>query len=127
MGSVRRQRARIAWLALVALLGNLVLGMACSAPAKQASDYPAELLGALVICSEHGEKSLSDDGSVPTPTRPCPICSAALSFTLASVAAALIGVLPPPRGRHIAPVFTATFADRLFRGGLGSRAPPLPA
>src|SRR4030095_7167826 len=64
MGAIRQQRTLIAWIAMLALLGNVVAGMFCSPPLKRAgaAGYPTELLGALVICSEHGEQTLPDDG-----------------------------------------------------------------
>ena len=128
MRSIRQHRALIAWIALVALIGNLAVAMACSVPVKkQTSDYPVELLGALVICSEHGETTLPDDGGAPPPSKPCQLCSAALSFTLVLAVAVLFGLMPLPRSEPMRLGFVATFADRLFRAGLGSRAPPLPA
>ena len=55
------------------------------------------------------------------------MCSVALSFTLAAVAAILLGLLTPPRSEPMPVAFVGTCADRLLRAGLGSRAPPLPA
>lgn len=127
MGGIRRHHTLIAWLALAGMIVNLAVAFACCIPAKPAGDYPAELLGALVICFEHGTQTLPDDDGAPAPLKPCPMCSVALSFTLAAVAAILLGLLTPPRSEPIPLVFIATFADRLLRAGLGSRAPPLSA
>ena len=119
MGGIRRHRTLIAWLALAGMIVNLAVAFACCIPTKPIGDYPVELLGALVICS--------DDGGAPALPKPCPMCSVALSFTLAAVAAILLGLLTPPRSEPMPVAFVGTCADRLLRAGLGSRAPPLPA
>ena len=70
MATIRQYRALIAWLGLVALIGNLVTGMFCSVPAKRiAAEFTVELVGAMVICSEHGEQTLPDEGA-PPPQKP---------------------------------------------------------
>ena len=119
--------ARVAaWLALVALVGNVLAAAFCHPPAKQAPlDYPADLLGAFVICS--GAHEGADTGKPPdTPTKPCQICItvAALGLVIALAIVALL--FPATRARWIAISFAATFSNCFKRAGL-SRAPPLPA
>jgi DUF2946 family protein len=127
MATIRQHRALIAWLGLVALIGNLATGLCCSVPVKRmAADFPVELIGAMVICSEHGEQALPDD-SAPPPQKPCQICIAAASLIVALVVAALLALLPLAPGERIAFAFFPTIAHRYCRAGLGSRAPPLPA
>jgi hypothetical protein len=127
MATIRRHRALIAWLGLVALIGNLATGMFCSVPAKRtAADFPVELVGAMVICSAHGEQALPDEGA-PPPQKPCQICIAAAGLLLTLVAAALFALMPLAPPARVAFAFFPTTAHRYCRAGLGSRAPPLPA
>ncbi|MFL4981711.1 MAG: DUF2946 family protein [Xanthobacteraceae bacterium] len=127
MATIRQYRALIAWLGLVALIGNLVTGMFCSAPAKRiAADFPVELVGAMVICSEHGAQTVPDDGTAP-PQKPCQICIAAAGLLLTLVLAALFALLPLAPTERIAFAIFPFIAHRYCRAGLGSRAPPLPA
>jgi hypothetical protein len=130
MGEFRRHRAWIAWVAIIAVLSNVVGAFAFSNFAQPgASDYPVDLLGPLVICTGHGlQAAPSDDGKAPeAPGKHCPMCLTPSVFALiiALVAAALLAPLSVER--RFAPHLCATFADGLRRSGLGSRAPPLPA
>jgi hypothetical protein len=128
MATIRRHRALIAWLGLFALIGNLATAMFCPVPVKRiAADFPVELLGAMVICSEHGEQTLPDDGN-PPPQKPCQICIAAAGLIITLVvAAALLALMPLAPPERIAFAFLPTIASRYCRAGFGSRAPPLPA
>jgi hypothetical protein len=127
MAAIRQYRALIAWLGLVALIGNLITGVFCSAPSKRtATDLPVELVGAMVICTEHGEQTLPDEGA-PPPQKPCQICIAAAGLLLTLVVATLLALLPLAPQERIAFAFVTTVAHRHCRAGLGSRAPPLPA
>ena len=115
---------------MLALLGNVVAGMFCSPPLKRAgaAGYPTELLGALVICSEHGEQTLPDDGAAPpAPTKPCQICTAVANLLVTLVLGVLLALMPLAAGARLAPDFLRAFARPYCRAGLGSRAPPLPA
>jgi Protein of unknown function (DUF2946) len=124
MGTVRHHRGPIAWVALVALIGNLVLGMFCSVPLKSPALDP--LLGA-VICTSHGEQAPADENPAPAPSKPCQICTAAVALSLVLLVTALLGLLPQSRPRWAAFRLITALADGLRRDGLGSRAPPLPA
>jgi hypothetical protein len=127
MGGIRQYRALIAWVALIALVGNLAAGMFCSVPLKSAAlDLPPDLAAAMVICSSHGEQAPGDDPT-PVPSKPCQICTAATLLLLILLVAALLGLVAPARPRWFAFRFIPAPADGLRRAGLGSRAPPLPA
>jgi hypothetical protein len=127
MERIRRHRALIAWIALVALLGNLAAGMLCSPQLKpDNSDLPRELLATMVICTSHGEQLPGDD-TAPPPSPPCQICVAVVAVTLILLVAALLGRLPPARPRWFAIHLVLAVPGILRRDGLGSRAPPLPA
>jgi len=130
MGALRHHRTLIAWVAIVALLGNVALGLfAPTFGQRGVSDWPADLLGAQVICSEHGERAPApDDGTAPQAPAPhCLMCLAAPIFAfIVALAAAVLLTMPLPRARFVLEL-RDTLADRLRRAGLGSRAPPLPA
>ena len=130
MDGLRRQRTLIASVAIVALLGNVIAGLFSPAFARgNAWDWPADLLGPQVICSEHGSQILgSGNGNSPEPpAKHCPICLAAQAlFALALMAAAFL-LVPLPSGQRFALHHPDRLVDRLRRAGLGSRAPPLPA
>jgi hypothetical protein len=129
MGAIRRHRTLLAWIAIVAVLGNLAAGLFSPAFAHGAASdhWPVELLGPQVICSEHGDPAALPGGAPPTPAPHCLMCLAAtgVALTVAPTAAAL---LPPPiAAERFALPFRDVLGERLRRAGLGSRAPPLPA
>jgi hypothetical protein len=126
MGALRRYSGLAACVLIAALLGNVLAAAFCHPPAKQApSDYPVELLGAFVICS--GEHDTQGDKRSDLPNPPCQICAAVSAVNLIVAFIVLALLFPAAAGRLPAPRYAATFADRLRRSGLHSRAPPLPA
>jgi DUF2946 family protein len=130
MDGLRRHRRLIAWIAVVALLGNVAASLFSPAFAQRsASDYPVDLLGPLVICSEHGTQTLaSDDGKAPpAPATHCPMCLAPAVFAFILALAAALLLAPPATRERFALAFRDTLEHRLRRAGLGSRAPPFPA
>jgi hypothetical protein len=127
MGGIRNHRTLIAWVALLALAGNLAAGMFCPIPFKSAPlDMPAELAAAMVMCADHQETAPADN-QVPAPSKPCQICTAATLLSFILIVAALLGFVPAARPRWFASRCLFALADELRRAGLGSRAPPLPA
>jgi hypothetical protein len=130
MDGLRRHRTLVAWVAIVALLGNVAAVLASPAFAQRsASDYPVDLLGPLVICTEHGTRTLApDEGKAPdTAGKHCPMCLAPAVFALILAVAGAFLMAPPSNRSRCAFEFRGTLAHRLRRAGLGSRAPPLPA
>ena len=129
MGALRRHRTLIAWFAIVALVGNLAVGLLSPAfSQRSASDWPADLLGPAVICSEHGDRTIAPgDGKAPDPAPHCLMCLAAPVFALIVALAATFLLAPPTDRGPLALRLRDVLADRLRRSGLGSRAPPLPA
>src|SRR5262245_38817867 len=124
MGLIRRYRIPAAWIAMFALLGNVVAGMFCVPPVKRDLGFPTELLRAMVICSEHGEQTLPDDGSAPAaPTKPCQICTAVASLLVTLIVGVLLALLPLAPRLRLTPSFLLTVAPRWCRAGFGSRAP----
>ena len=124
MGRIRRNRVLIAWLTMMAVLGNLVAGLACSLSMPRLA-APDEMLG--VICSSHGAPAADQQAPAPEPRKPCELCIVAASAVLLPVLMLILLVLPvdtaPPNLRRAAP----RIARRAGGGALGSRAPPLPA
>jgi hypothetical protein len=127
MGAIRRHRTLIAWIVMLAVFGNVVAGLFCVTSANpDAIDDP--ILGASIICAAHGEQTAPEDGTLPAPpTAPCQICVTVAAFALVYALVAITLSLPlPVRSRlTVPPIPALTLAIRL--GGLGSRAPPLPA
>src|SRR6185503_15461500 len=76
MGGPRRHRRGAAWLAIIALLSNVLLGSLGVAFAK-ASSPADELLGPLVICTANGAAVAPHDGGTQpgTPGDHCPSCT----------------------------------------------------
>jgi hypothetical protein len=129
MGILRGYRGLIAWVVSVALVGNLAALMLCCVPKTAASDYPVDLLGPLVICTDHGIKTTSaqEDLAPESSAKVCPLSTTpALAAIAVNLDTALERITPPPRQRP-AFDFILTKADELRRLGLESRAPPLSA
>jgi hypothetical protein len=126
MSCVRRQRRAIAWLAIVALVSNVV---GAFAPAKGLA-AAADPLGSIVICTADGAKMVHGDGSSDGQAAlsgHCPACRLLVAFVLpapildAGMAFRVEAVsLPVPAVAGVLPI-----ALRL--GGIRSRAPPLSA
>jgi hypothetical protein len=129
MGVVRGHRSLIAWVALVALFGNVIAALFCPLPGKaHATDWPADLLGPLVICSQ-AHAGAADDGANPeTPAKPCPICLTigSLSHVIAPAPMATIEA-PLAVGERVDVVPASAISASPHRAGLGSRGPPLSA
>jgi hypothetical protein len=129
MGILRGYRGLIAWVVSVALVGNLAALMLCCVPKTAASDYPVDLLGPLVICTDHGVKTMSaqEDLAPESSAKVCPLYSTpALAPVVSTLDTALERIALPARQR-LAFDFILTKADELRRLGLESRAPPLSA
>ena len=118
----------IAWVVSVALVGNLAALMLCCVPKTAASDYPVDLLGPLVICTNHGIKTSAQDDLAPeSSAKVCPLYSTpSLAPVVATLDTTLERIAGPARQRP-AFDFILTKADELRRLGLESRAPPLSA
>jgi hypothetical protein len=122
-----KHRRAIGWLALVAMLGNLLVAFA---PANIAA--PGEhTLGPMPICSSSGAQIVPYEEDVPDPESPsgrhCLVCRLSQSVTfvvaeLSTESSSRVQDVPRPR-RDQAPRVT----EQLCLGGVGSRAPPLAA
>jgi hypothetical protein len=131
MGSRRDQGRVIGWLGIIAVLGNLLAGVLHMAPANAVVD---DILGPLMLCTEHGPQSVpgnalpGDSGRDQREGKSshCPACTllAAAPLLVAFLFAAIAfsaGIFRPFESS------ARTLADHLSLGGIRSRAPPLPA
>jgi hypothetical protein len=116
-----------AWLAIVALVGNVLLAVLSPAPSRSAPLYD-DVLGPLIICTSHGPATGEEGGSQPSASKEhCPACT-----LLAKIAMLLPVVLGPtvfpelPSERRIQ-LRLRSLATHLSLGGIRSRAPPLSA
>jgi hypothetical protein len=128
MGGPRHHRRGTAWLAIIALLSNVLTGALGVAFAKASS--PADrLLGPLVICTANGAAVAPHDGGTQpgTPGDHCPSCTLIGSLALIGTVAFSLVVFPPPAAPRPAAAQSATPVRHLSLGGIGSRAPPLSA
>lgn len=133
MDHLRRFKFPVALFAVAGLLANLIVAALCCVPSRTNSalaDFPVDLLGSPVLCSDHGTNAASSDGAPNPgpPAKPCPICMTSVAVALLIVALTFVLALVPARsGRFAIYGFIETLADQLRRSGLGSRAPPLHA
>lgn len=114
--------------AVVALVGNVIASAFCCAPSySRKTEIVDPILGAIPLCSS--VLGTPDSGSKqPRGSKQhCPVCLAAASKALVAstvglpVTTATLAELSPSR------VDVSTIEGFLRLGGLGSRAPPLPA
>ena len=129
MGQFRQRRTHWAWVAIVALLGNVFASAFCCAPsfAKKAEIVDA-VLGTLTLCSSSGANS--DDGTNQQPGSKAPHCPVCLGLThtaLLTTPYVLALAIPVPAVARTADIDRHAPSEPLKLGGLGSRAPPLPA
>jgi Protein of unknown function (DUF2946) len=125
MAGARRHKRILGWLAIIALLSN-VLASSSLVPSMAAS-LVDDVLGQLVICTADGAKTTPGHGGSGqhAPADHCPACVAVKQFVLAvalvltAVAFSLSPAARPTRLLRHSP------AVHLSLGGVGSRAPPL--
>jgi hypothetical protein len=129
----RRERQRVmGWLGIVAVLGNVLAGALSMAPAKAAAAID-DILGPLVLCTEHGPQAVPGNdvsgGGEDKRDGKSGHCSACALLAGLALAFALL-VAPIAFLERIFRPFPSrarTLADHLSLGGIRSRAPPLPA
>jgi hypothetical protein len=121
----RRFRAAVAWLAVVALLGN-VLGAFAPAKAAQVVD---DILGPMIICTADGAQPLHHDGPPAGHDQSGFHCSSCVLIKSPALAAEIaIQTFPrPPRSTCVSSDAPNAGAFRLSLGGIGCRAPPFVA
>jgi len=122
----------LGWLGVVAVLCNLLASVLHMVPAKAAG--VDDVLGQLVLCTEHGPQTVPADGAPgggggPQPDDTSGHCSACVLLVGQALVVALVYAAIAFPARVVLPFKTATrtLADHLSLGGIRSRAPPLPA
>jgi amino acid transporter len=125
MAGARRHKRILGWLAIIALLSN-VLASPSLVPSMAAS-FVDDVLGQLVICTADGAKTTPGHGGSGghAPANHCPACVTVAQFVLAvaiiltAIAFALSPAARPTRLQLPSP------AVHVSLGGVRSRAPPL--
>jgi hypothetical protein len=124
MSCVQRQRRAIAWLVVVALLGN-AFAFSVRWSSAAVVDHG---LGALVICTADGAKTVPGDGSSGRqPADHCPACRLVTPFILAAPVAELVMAVPGLAGARPDAAPAVQVLPHFRPSANRSRAPPLSA
>ena len=130
VAKLRRYGCASGWLAIVALLGNV---LAAFVPAK-AAQIVDDILGPAAVSAADSAQALSHEGGTPKPTLPdssnCPSCTLE-KLEKPGKDGAFLGVSPlaefprtPQGARKLTGGYIPGVADDLRLGGNRSRAPP---
>lgn len=126
MRRIRNNRRWLGWIAIVAVLGNVLAFASRHTPSQAAID---DMFGAHLNCTVDGARAQAPGGDWDRNDKPahCSACTLlagfALILALAFAAIAFLSPLPfRPLGFDL-----GTLAAHLSLGGIRSRAPPLPA
>jgi len=125
MLAVRRHKRIPGWIAILALLSNVLA--APSLVPSMAASLVDDVLGPLVICTADGAQATPGHGGSGghTPANHCPACVTVAQFVLAvtiiltAIAFSLLPAARPTRLQLRSP------AVHVSLGGVRSRAPPL--
>ena len=130
MESRRERRCVIGRVGVVAVVSNLLASVLCMAPANAVVPVD-EILGPLVICTEHGSQTvpngavpLGSEGQRDGKSTHCTVCTLLAGLALA-VTLVFAAVAFPVRVFYAFKSAARTLADHLSLGGIRSRAPPL--
>jgi hypothetical protein len=131
MRAGRHVRFSVALLSMLALVGKVLAGAFCHAPAVQAgaggNGIFDPVLGFISLCHSGAHTApASGDGPQPDPGQDhCKACTLLGGLALA-IALIFAAVVFPVRAIHLRlPAGLRTLADHLSFGGIRSRAPPL--
>jgi len=125
MVGVRRHKRVLSWIAIIALLSN-VLAAASLVPSMAASPVD-DVLGPLVICTADGAKTAPGNGGSGkhTASDHCPDCVTVKPFVLAIALVLTPVVFPLSPAARPARLQSRSPAVHVSLGGVQSRAPPL--
>ena len=125
MGGLRRHKGALGWIAIIALLSNV---LAASSLVSSMATVPVDdVLGPLVICTADGAKQAPGHGGSGrhAPSDHCPACVTVKPFVLA-VVLILTGIdFPLSPASRPTRLQSRSPAVHLSLGGIRSRAPPL--
>jgi hypothetical protein len=125
MVGVRRHRRVLSWIAIVALLSN-VLAAGSLVPSMAAS-LVDDVLGPFVICTADGAKTAPGNGGSGrhAPSDHCPACLTVKQFVLAVALALTAIAFPLPLVARPVRLQSRSPAVHVSLGAVRSRAPPL--
>ena len=125
MVGVRRHKRVLGWIAIVALVSN-VLAAGLLAPSIAASPVD-DLLGPLVICTADGAKMVPGNGGSRrhNPSDHCPDCVTVKPFAFAAALADTAIAFPLQPAARLVRLPSRSPAVHVSLGGIRSRAPPL--
>jgi DUF2946 family protein len=128
MGRVRGYRSAWSCIALIALLGNVMASTFCCSPSlSRKTEVFDPILGAIPLCTS-GLATLDNSGKKPIGQKQhCPVCLAAAYKALITNDFGTAFIRPAAIAVAAFRVNAPAVKERLRLGGLGSRAPPLPA
>jgi hypothetical protein len=109
-------------------VGNVIASAFCCAPAlSRKTEIIDPVLGAIPLCAS-GLGTLDNSGKKPTGQKQhCPVCLAAANKALAASTFGLSLATPTLASASTVRADAPAIEERLRLGGIGSRAPPLPA
>jgi len=128
MQRIRNSGRWLSWIAVIAVLSNVLAGALCHAPARAAGAND-DIFGSHLFCTAGGVHAQAPGGG-EEPSGKSAHCTACtllaglalnVSLAFAAIAFASAFILHPLR------FDLRTLADHLSLGGIRSRAPPLPA
>ena len=123
------RRRWLGWIAVIAILGNVVAGALGHAPGQGAASLD-DTFGAHLMCIGGDATQPQTPGGRQEPdgkTPHCILCTLLAGFALAAAVAFAAIAFPAACVFHPLRFDLTTLADHLCLGGIRSRAPPLPA
>ena len=124
MVGLGRHKGILGWIAIIALLSNLLTAVSLALPT--AASLVDDILGPLTICTADGAKEAPGHGGPgrPVASDHCPTCITAKHFALVIIIIPTRLNLAPARRAKPAPLQARVPAVHASLGGNRSRAPP---
>ena len=130
MRRLRNKRRWASWMAVIALLGNVLAGALGHGAARAAADLD-DMFGAHLMCTGGADATQpqAPSGGQDSDGKPshCVICTLLVGFGLAVALVFAAIAFPATYIFHPLRFDLATIAEHLNLGGIRSRAPPLSA
>jgi hypothetical protein len=128
MRRLRNKRGWFSWIAVLAVLGNVLAGALGHVPARGAASLD-DMFGAHLMCTGDAAQTQAPGGGQDPDgkTAHCSLCTLLAGFTLAIALAFAAIAFPATSIFHPLRFDLTTLAEHLSLGGIRSRAPPLSA